>query len=413
MKRLWKVIPPCMSDVLGFEAVLNETKGFGVIDDPSRYKSVNSGRGGGRGSGGYRGFGAGSGDRMTGRSGAPRERRGGHGGGRGWGRGSDLRVADSEIRDTDIITGTQAKVLSAAGSAVERLQPEFLLLCHAPSSSMIGSDLESCAREAEQQYGIPTAFVDIDGSRDYLYGVGAALEAMGRLLLTGQTTIPGTVNLLGCNTIDWTAEELSDVETWLTDNGWRVLSRWGMKDDTSNLRNAAAAEKNLVVSEAGLPLARYMERQFGIPYAAGAPFGAENCAALLSALEGKNTETETIPEAETSILVIGEQFTANAIRRALAGRGMHRVQVLSFFDMDKSCMLPGDAKLTGEDDLAVRLKEESLGLVFCDPNCKPLAEKPLRWVDMPNPGLFSLVDVVPARNIAGEKLDQWLEEVLE
>ncbi|MCD7843616.1 MAG: hypothetical protein LUG17_03200 [Clostridiales bacterium] len=38
MKRLWKVIPPCLSDLLGFQMVLTETEGMGLIDDPSRYK---------------------------------------------------------------------------------------------------------------------------------------------------------------------------------------------------------------------------------------------------------------------------------------------------------------------------------------------------------------------------------------
>jgi len=396
-----------MSDVLGFEAVLNETKGFGIIDDPSRYKSVNSGRGGSRGGGGYRGFSAGNGG-YAGRGGAPGGRSG-----FGRGRGGDLRVTDSEIRDTDIITGTESKVLAAAGAAVERLSPDYLLLCHAPSSSMIGSDLESYARQAEQEYGVPAAFVDIDGSRDYLFGVGATLEAMGKLLLSPRDTEKGTVNILGCSTIDWSAEELADVESWLTGSGWRVLSRWGMKEETENLRAAAAAEKNLVVSAAGLPLARYMEREYGIPYAAGAPFGADGCAALLSALRGEAPAGEDLPGEEPTVLVIGEQFTANAIRRSLAGWGIRRVRVLSFFEMDKAYMLPGDAKLTGEDDLAARLREESLGLVFCDPNCRPLTERPLRWVDMPNPGLFSLVDTVPERDLAAEKLDQWLEEVLE
>ena len=41
MKRLWKYIPPCLSDVLGFQAVMNETDGLGIIDDPGSYKPLN------------------------------------------------------------------------------------------------------------------------------------------------------------------------------------------------------------------------------------------------------------------------------------------------------------------------------------------------------------------------------------
>ena len=35
MKRLWKTITPCMSDILGLQALMNNTSGIALVDDAS------------------------------------------------------------------------------------------------------------------------------------------------------------------------------------------------------------------------------------------------------------------------------------------------------------------------------------------------------------------------------------------
>ena len=418
MKRLWKTVPPVMSDVLGFQAVINATSGLGIIDDPSRYKPVTAGRGGGQG-GGRRNMDAPGGFRFHGGSGGF-DRRGSEGGrghrggegGRGR-RGGDSRVTDSEIRNEDIITGTEKKVMEAFTGANERISPDFVLLCHAPSSSMIGSDLETDAERITGESGLPAARVDADGSRDYLYGVSVTLETMGKLLLTRQETIPDTVNILGANPIDWTEEALASCESWLAENGWRVLSRWGMKETTENLRNAASAEVNLAVSAAGLRLARYMQAEYGVPYVCGAPFGEDNCRRLLDALRGENAAVSPGEnESKPTVLVVAEQLTANAIRTVLEKRGMGPVRVVSFYEMDKAQNRPGDRKLGWEDALREELETPSLTTVFCDPDCRPLTDRPLRWIDLPNGASHAVFERLDPMDMVNTKLDNWLNEVL-
>ena len=361
MKRLWKIIPPCFSDVIGFEAVLNGTEGLGIIDDPSRYKPIRQGNADQNGGGGRRGghrddnslaMEAGNtGNRLWERGQEPRGHRGGHG--RRVSR--DTRVVNSDIRNADIITGTEKKVL-AAFEENRSMDPTFVLLCHAPSSSMIGSDLEANAAQIREVSSIPAAYVNIDGGKDYLYGIGMTLETMGKLLLDKREKIPGGVNLLGCNMIDWTEEQRSAAEDWLRKQGFELLSCWGMKESTERLKTAAAAQINLVVSVAGLHLARYMETEFNIPYTVGAPFGEASCETLLAKLRGEACEGQKGGEEEPTALIVGEQLTANAIREALRRRGWHGIQVASLYDMDKGLMEPGDGKLTAEEDLEKRLE---------------------------------------------------------
>jgi len=442
MKRLWKVLPPCLSDLMGFEAVVNETEGLGLIDDSSTYKPLMFGRGG------------------HGRPGM--EGHHGHGGGRGgFGRlMPGMRVINSDIRNEDIITGTEKKVMQAFDKGVKQLSPNFALLAYGPSASMIGSDLEYAAEKITEgsafvqrssmdepaslrtergsvsvQSGLPAAAVKIDGEKDYLYGISCTLEAMGRLLLTPRETIPGSLNILGANTIDWAKESFADLEALLKQEGFQILSRWGWKETTENLKLASAAALNLVVNESGLRLARYMEREYGIPYLAGAPFGADFTEILKIRLKEAGPVTDTKrpgekqrkecrlsesaaspnedqrkeSEADTEILIVGEQFTANAIRRELLRRGKTKIRVLSFYDMDRAYMETGDQKLIGEDDFTRQANAESVRIICADGDLRPLVKKEVRWVQLPNTGSMFPAEPMEAFNMTGGALDAWLD----
>ncbi len=436
MKRLWKVIPPCLSDVLGFEAVLNETEGFGIIDDPSRYKPIRMGQGGqihggrggrpeehGQASDSGRAFAAGTGVEVHRPGGFDRAAR-----------MRSVRVLNSDIRNEDIITGTEAKVMQTFERGMEQYAPDFVLLCCAPSASMINSDLEYAAEKITAQSGLPAAEVKIDGEKDYLHGIGATLETLGRILLTPQETLAGTVNLLGANTIDWTADSVVALDKLIADAGWRVLSHWGTKETTENLKRAAAAQVNVVVSEAGLKLARFMESEFGIPYVAGAPFGTKNAKKLAAQLnDHKNAGTyaksmdtlcvsnqndasigvndDALRQASDApeILIVAEQFTANAVRETLLAHGQRNIRVLSFYDMDRAYMLPSDKKLTGEDDFSAQANADSVRMIIADLDYRPLVRKEVQYIGFPDGGSFSPVHPTENFNMMSELLDLWLE----
>lgn len=388
MKRLWKMIPPCLSDILGVQALMNNTEGIALVDDASSYKPLRFAQGG---------------------VGRPENRRGP--GGKHDGYFGTQRMVSSEVREADVITGTSEKVWKAAGVGVEAFRPAFMLLTTAPCAAMIGTDHSEAVDRIRAEYRIPAAIVDLDGQKDFLYGISMALEAMGKILPEKRETLPGTVNLLGCHSVDWTEEMVRETEKWLADHGWKVLSRWGGRETTGNLKNAAAASVNLTVDVSGLRLARYMEREFGIPYVAGAPFGKAQCARLLDGL--RSGEKLPLPGGggdAPEALVIGEQLAADAIRRGLEDRGFQDVRVCSFFEMDKSLMRPGDRKLTCEDDLSAELANEKLRTVFGDTDYRMGSQ--VKWVPLPNQGNLAPASFLPPFSLTDGALDAWLDDVL-
>lgn len=389
MKRLWKMIPPCMSDILGLQALMNNTDGIAVLDDASSYKPLRYTQGG---------------------VGRPENRRGP--GGRHNGYFGTQRVVSSEVREANVITGTAEQVWAAVNTGVEIFRPNFLLLATAPCAAMIGSDLSEAADRVQAEYHLPAAAVNLDGQKDYLFGVSMALEAMGKILLEKRDTLPNTVNLLGCNTVDWSENLVRETEAWLAANGWQVLSRWGSKETAEHFRNAAAASVNMVVNVSGLRLARYMEREFGIPYIAGAPFGAARCAQLLKEMKSGQHGPKPEPCAEMpEALVIGEQFAADAIRRGLEARGFASVRVCSFYEMDKAEMRPDDKKLAGEDELVVELKNERLQVVFGGEDYRMGSQ--VKWVPLPNQGNLAPSKRMLPFSMTDGALDRWLDHMLE
>lgn len=408
MKRLWKIIPPCMSDILGFQAALIHTDGLAVVDDSSNYKPFGFTRGGMQG-GRPAPQAASRGERPT----AGRDGAGGRMGTKRGGGSFGMRIVSSGIQEADVVSGTAEKLMEAFEQGYEEFKPQFALLTTAPCAAMINTDLNEVAQDIQARYSIPAGMVALDGQKDYLYGVSCTLEAMGKLLLEQAQTLPGTVNLLGCNCIDWSESMVQEAERWLTEAGFQVLSKWGAKESAGRLKQAAAASVNLVVNISGLRLARYMEQTFQIPYVVGAPFGAKQCERLLEQLKDGGApiqmqELDQSPEA----LVIGEQLEAEAIRRALLERGWKAVRVCSFFEMDKQLMQPGDAKLVSEEELCEQLGNSGIQIVFGDSDYQAAAGRPLKWVPLANPANQAPSAPLDPFSLAGGALDRWLDETL-
>ena len=425
MKRLWKHIPPCLSDVMGFQAVMSQTDGFGIIDDPGRYKplstlgvgdampmSMSAGKPGAvkTGFGGDRG---GKGGRE----------RGGYGGGRGGkgGRGgaADTHVTDSALRNEDIISGTEHKIIQAyednAGS-----NPKFVFVSNAPSSAMISSDVESASLRIAEIGNIPAGSVKIYGEKDYLFGAAITFEAIAKLLMEKAEKIDRSVNILGCNIIDWNQEAIDTFTRLIEERGAKVIGKWGAAGmTTESIKASAAAALNIVVNVSGIKAAQYMKDEFGIPYIVGAPYGKEQCGEMLTLMEkafddpefestGAFLDSSKSADEPYDAIVMGEQLAANAIRRALKAKGYSNVRVFSFLEMDKKYMEPGDKKVVSEDELLELTNVESLKLIAANPDYSGAVEKAVSWIELPNSGMAIMKKVNPVNMVSGA-LETWLD----
>lgn len=367
-------LPPFSPDSSGFASALSGTDGMGLVDDV-------------RGcSGNYYGS---------------EETR----------RGIPVRVFVSQLGNEDAILGTEGVLLRRCGELAKQLAPEFVLLCSSPIASLIGTDLEGAAGRLGKQLGLPTAWVDLSGHDSYEVGLSATLKVMARALSQPGQTLPGTVNLLGPNYLDWCNEDMAALRGWAEqEGGLAVTAVYGGEARLAQLRESGRAAVNWVMSASGLEAARWMKEQYGIPFFRGAPFGADWAAQLLT-MAGSGREDWTPPVPGTGggrALLIGEQYACDALRRLLYGRlGFSSARVCSFFRMDRACMLPGDCRLREEGELTELLKEE-YDLIIGDPMLRRCGPHRGRWIDLPHLPVSSWLwsDLRP--RLLGGAADRWL-----
>lgn len=374
MKNLWKVLPPFLSDTFGLLETVNNTDGLMLIDDSAGYRNVP----------------------VSGRF--------------------ESRSICSNIRMEDVINGTKKKILDVWQKQGAGFDPAFVLLCAAPASSMIGTDLEDTAEEISRIGNVPAASVNISGHKTYDYGISKGLEAIAKLLLTQKETKSGSFNILGENGIDRSSDAIDGLCSWIdaqaADRDMSILTKWCVRTDAAQLQNASAAAVNLVTTISGLAAAKYMQKTFGIPYVAAAPLGKTWSAMVMDSLKSGEVLTTTADPEPKRILIIEEQLRANAIRATLRlDYGMSGIQVASFFMMDKTLMENGDKRLKYEEDLIKLLNEGSYDLIIGDELFKAFAPENAVFLSLPCRA-FIVPPQEEAPLLHGEQLNRWLDSVL-
>lgn len=406
MKNLWTILPPLLSDNHGLIEVIKNSDGCGIIDDSGDFRL-----GGGHSRGGRQG-----GDRhgIDGRGG---EGHGGHGGGfEGRGRGgrkggSTSRVVVSGASSQDVTTGTRDALMEAFQDARMRYDPSFVLFSAGPCGAMIGTDLKEIAETIANDYHMPAAAVELTGQKAYDVGISKTTEAMAKLLATPAEKVAGTINILGATALDWAASDVAEIKNWATQQGYQVLAQPGAAVTSAQLETMGRAQVNLVVTVSGLAAARYLQGQFGTPYITVSPFGLDRCQWITRALESGSVP-ELTEHTEAEALIIGEQFTANAVREALERKGIVKgADVTTFYLMDKSCARNGDRKIKGEADAKELLNSGKYRLIVADPILRPLLQNDCKWIDLPHKAANPYTET-SSISLFGSSLDNWLEQYI-
>ncbi len=223
------------------------------------------------------------------------------------------RTVTSRLSRLEAITGDDGILLDKLEDACREETPEFIAVLGSPVPFTIGADLEGIAAEAEYRCGVPAFAVNTGGFALYDRGVGEALEKLIlKLTEAPGETVPGLVNLLGATPMDYSPREVEGIRARLLEEGAREVQTLTMCRGTEEIRRAARAERNVVVSLGGLPAAKLMKKRFGIPYTLDLPLvwqpGPDFC-----------------PKPTERLLVLGECVLTARTVRLLQAQGVSAV----------------------------------------------------------------------------------------
>ena len=227
----------------------------------------------------------------------------------------DSMMYISGLTESDAVMGNDEKFVSDLCLAAEELKPKFIAICASALPAMVGIDMEAIAFEVESQTGIPTFEVKTNAMQSYITGAGNAFVELAKRFIdpSVNAAVPEsknsedkasnglTVNVLGLTPLDFPLHgTVEAIEEWLAGNGHVVNSFVGMhkvnsaEDNLDEIVRLANANVSLVVSSIGMPLAKYLYEEYGIPYVIGTPYGTSFCEVLEESLRKAASTGEVI-----------------------------------------------------------------------------------------------------------------------
>ena len=269
----------------------------------------------------------------------------------------------SALTEQDAILGNDEKLVEDVSSTALKLNPAFIALCGSPMPYMTGTDLDALGREIALRTGKKVCALHTNGMNSYLRGGAEALRCIVEHFAdpSCSRTAKPSLNILGCTPLDFSLNgQVQSMRDFLTENGFEVLSVMAMDCTLEEIRKSPGAWCNLVVSSSGLDAARFMEKQFHIPYVCGVPMGKEFSGKILEALRKGETAfpctlfRSASGEKKKDFGVIHEPIYAGSLACALSLEGENPVRVLSPLETEKELLASGDNLIPYETDCLER-----------------------------------------------------------
>ena len=223
------------------------------------------------------------------------------------------------------------------------------------------------------EYCLPIITVETTGMNLYDFGAERALEAIFKTFTAEQAeTIPGRIGVLGASPLDLAGKHPErKLEEKLLLEGASQVVIYGMGATLEDIRNAASAEKNLVVSPAGLRAAEYLKKNFGTEYEIRCPLAED-----------------MVPEEDFSgkkVLCVHQQVMANSMRDRIRRLGGEDVTVATWFMRKPALAEPQDRILTEEDEFEELVEKEQFDCILADRTLQPIVrDYPGAWIHAPH-----------------------------
>lgn len=326
----------------------------------------------------------------------------------------------SALAEMEAMMGDEEKLIGDVCATAEQLQPRFITLCGTPIPMMMGTDFSGIARLVERRTGIPTLGIATNGTHSYLTGISEALVmAAKRFCPDGVSPAPmgkhPVINLLGVTPLDFSVTgTVEALRTLLEEKGYRIRSCWAMGDRFEDLIAAGEAHVNLVVSSAGLELAKFLRKKYGTPYVIGLPVGSDD--SVFRALDeaaktGKNLSplAECMPADENSALIIGESVWSAAMRRAYEEVTGSPARILCPLEFDAGLL--SDADIADDDESVIASAMKKAAVTIADPMYLGAAPG-VPFVRFPHEGYSGRIWRKEIPVFVGEDLTRWLKNKL-
>lgn len=338
--------------------------------------------------------------------------------------GSSSFVFCSGLRHMDAILGNDNLLIDRIIKAAESLKPKFIALLGSPVPMVIGADYEGIMREVEERTGIPGLGFDTKGLAYYGKGISMAVIALIKKFCE-KKAIPENerdgINLIGVTPLDFGNKGVEkDFISFFENKGIKVNCCFSTGHSIEAIKNSVKSKLNVVVSQSGIEVAKFMKKKYGIPYITGTPVADGKI--ILSKVK-KYLENGKLLDSEKSagsfsgkVLVAGDQIISRSICEAAAN--VHpEIEFVAgtIFDFSEEESRANDIFIRDESEFRKIVNSGEFEGIISDPLAEQLltaeSKKKTKFFGLPNVAVSSKICWNDTINILGNEMCRFISEI--
>lgn len=289
--------------------------------------------------------------------------------------GRKSAIFSAGLRDMDAILGRDDRLIAKLKDTAWKVDASFAAIIGTPVPAVIATDYKALRRMAQKRCGLPVITVECTGTRLYDEGEEETYLELFRTFaedvpaeVRSENSFPSSkisstlrrIGVIGATPLDLSHVNADQIITGrLQREGYEEVCCYGMGSGLDAIRKAGLAEKNLVLSPAGLKAAEYLRERFGTPYETAYPLLDETFKEKLHNLAGKK------------VLIIHQQVAANEIRREIRlgsnlSNERQEITAATWFLQKDSLKEPQDFQLTSEDQFIEQVEKGQYDVIVGD-----------------------------------------------
>lgn len=301
----------------------------------------------------------------------------------------------TSLNELEIVTGEIKGLKESIKEIINQNQKiKFIAIISTVVPQIIGMDLESIVENIEETLDIPCVFINTNSFENYYSGISLTLKSLANKFMVENQKIKNTVNIIGYSPLTFgKIEKLEELFSLIKSLDLNILTVFSDNLSLEKIKNSTSAELNLVLSYEGLALAKYMEKEFSIPYViinVVSKYGIENTENILKRFFYKiDNSFEKLEKKDKlddrKVMIIASPFMAidiaNSLRKDFSlanilalslikeNRKFKKIEYLEFLNI-----------VNTEDDLKEKIKEYKPDILISDPVYKNLINEEITFI---------------------------------
>ncbi|WP_195339966.1 nitrogenase component 1 [Fusobacterium sp. 1001295B_180824_G3] len=340
---------------------------------------------------------------------------------------NDSLQYSTSLNELEIVTG-EIKGLKENIKEIINQNPkiEIIAVISTVVPQIIGMDLNSIVKDIEKTVNIPCILINTNSFENYYSGISLALDTLASKFMIKSKRVKNTVNIIGYSPLTFgKIEKLEEMFSLIKKLDLDILTIFSDNLSLEKIKRSTSAELNLVLSYEGIALAKYMEKEFSIPYIiinVVSKYGIENTENILKNYFYKiDNFFERLEEFDKldnrKVMIIASPFMAINIAISLK-EDFSLVNILAISFIKESRKLRKIEYLKSlnivntEDDLKEIIKDYKPDILISDPIYKNLVDKGTTFISLLHYGYSTRLYLESDYEYCGKKAYEYFKKFI-